>query len=132
MEQFVRVIETVYTLGGHPARVFVFCFPPAAMSRQDEVLLHMRYAALPGVEQFVCDKAGVHIYARDDADWVGTCRATWEVIDRVLQTGLKLEPGYPGSFFFVPVYGHWEGATTYAELLRNSRFVLPYMIETAA
>ncbi len=127
MEKIIRIIETGYPFGGRLAHVYVFCLPPAAMSRLGEVLEQMRHMAPQGVEQFAGDDAGLLIYTREGVDNVATCLATLSVINLVLQTGLKLGPGYPGSFFFVNNYGLWEGATTYADLQRNPNFVLPYM-----
>lgn len=130
MEEIIRVIETVYPFGGRRANVYIFCLPSAVMNRLGEVMEQMRHRAPLGVEQFVGDGAGLLIYAREGTDNVSTCLATLSVINLVLQTGLKLETGYPGSFFFVNNYGHWEDATTFADLQHNPNFVLPYMVSS--
>lgn len=130
MEQIIRIVETGYPLGGRLAHVYIFCLPPAAMSRLGEILEKMQHMAPQGVEQFAGDDAGLLIYTREGVDNTSTCLATLSVIDLVHETGLKIDPN--ASFFFVRHYGRWKGATTYAELQQNPHFVLPYMEATSA
>jgi hypothetical protein len=125
MHKFIRVIDTEYPLDGRMAHVYVFCLPPAAMSRLPEVLERMQQRVPYGVEQFAEDEAGLLIYTRDGVDYFGACRATMLVINDVLKTGLTFDP--TSSLYFEENYGHFDGATTYSDLLRNPSFALRYM-----
>lgn len=123
----IRIIETFVSLGGSPAQVFAFCLRKSELDRAGEIINRMASKDGPvGVVQVASDSAGFSVYV-DDSNSADTARRVVETINSILGTDYVIADGL-GSFFHVRGYYGWP--EQYEDLMKNSKFVLPYMTES--
>jgi hypothetical protein len=133
MATAMRIIETPILFDGGRKHVFVFCLARSEYPRISDIIQELDGPNAPqGVIQVSQDDAGPLVYFDNSVDGLRFCRTVVEVINRVLERDYVVGTGsddQPRSVWFASNYGDSTGSTKLAQLMGNSAFRLPYMMD---